>query len=409
MSTSNTNNSYKRSNKSKRRNPRKLQNLGRAVNNDQQAISNLKRQNNPRRRGRAQSSQVGNRRDPKPAYYANANNAMLGTLNNKLMRSYCQQYFDYLATLAHPWTITNAVIPDWTTFPRGVAQIRTVGVITTGTTSADDTFMMTLLPCLLKSGNFVVNGGSGTTSYITINGIKYGPNQPTTIFSVHNLASWQSVLDSYRIISMGVKVKYIGQVLNTAGQISTAVKPPEAGVATTFDELSDYNYSYVGGAKDGATQVWLVAGMNSFNMTDIGNTVGTEDESFLQVSAKGLPLNSAVFQIEWVMNIETYSTDQILTANNRAGKPDSNKMSVATQAMASAHAAGQLSGPVNAATSIAKGVLNVGSKIAAPYLKQAVESAGDNQFYSYLAKGASALVDNIDTVESVAMAIGSLM
>lgn len=331
------------------------------------------------------------------------NREVLNVLGNKMAVDYNTQFFDYLVTLAHPWTKTSALIPDWTTYPRGTAQIRTVGTITTGTTAADDTFMLTLLPCLQKSGFFVVSGGSLTTSFITINGVKYGPGQPAgTTFSVHNFLTWADVLDSYRVISMGVKVTYIGQVLNTAGRIACACLPPEAATSVTFDELADFNYSYLGPASTGCLQVYLASGMQSFDMMDVGDTISTDDRSFIQVSAKGLPLNSAVLEIEWVINIEVYSTSQVLTANKYAGKPDANKMSTATAAMSEAYHRNQLSGSSGSGRDIAKEVIRIGSKLAAPFLRGAASNV-DSGFLKTLASGAATLLEDVGPLAMLAL------
>lgn len=382
----------RRRNRKRKTNNSRLNNLGRAVEDAQKGVSDIKKlvsfSNNT---SYANDSSLNKTRDRRyVSTPKNSNPYFYNTLNRKLMNDYCSQYFDYLLTLAHPWSVSNALIPDWTAFPRGTAQIRTVGTITTGTTSADDTFVMTILPCLQKSG-FFLGGVAPTAPYITIDGVQYGANTPS-VFSVHNfLTEWASILDSYRVVSMGVRVKYIGAVLNTAGAICCGTLPPESNPATTYDILSDYNYAYIGKAQLGCTQVWLPAGIQAFSMYDIGDQISTDDQSFIQISAKGLPLNAAVMEVEWVMNIEVYSTSQVLTANARGGKPDSNKLSTATAAMASAHASGSLNGSASSAKAIGKSVLRTGAKLAGPAIQSAL-AASDEGFWGMLSAGAESML-----------------
>lgn len=381
----------RRRNKNNNTNSR-LNNLGKAVEDSQKGIADLKQLVSFSQKTKY-ANDLGMQRTRRTGRttYSNTNSAFFNTLDRKMMNDYCKQYFDYLLTLSHPWSVTNALIPDWTAFPRGTAQIRTIGVISTGSTATDDNFMLTILPCIRKSGFMVATPSTGVAAYITIDGVKYGPSQPSNVFSVHNLATWDDILDSYRIVSMGVRAKYMGQVLNTAGMLACGTLPPEAAPATNFDQLSDYNYSYVGPAANGVTQVWLPAGIQAFQMFDVGDTISSDDQSFIQIAGKGLPINSAVLEIEWVLNIEVYSTNQLLTANARAGKPDANKMSTATSAMASAHAAGKLNGSASSAKAIGKTVLRTGAKLAGPVISSAV-AASDEGFLGMLSAGAEALL-----------------
>lgn len=152
------NNNSRNSNRRKRNRSRKQKDLGKAAEDAQRGVANLKRRS--RARAPNQIDAVGTFENPKQVSYKNSN-SQLSTVNQKLMSSYCRQYFDYLATVAHPWHVTNAMIPDWTTFPRGTAQVRTVGTITTGNNPGDDTFVLTLIPCLRKSGTLDTTGAVG--------------------------------------------------------------------------------------------------------------------------------------------------------------------------------------------------------------------------------------------------------
>lgn len=306
----------------------------------------------------------------------NTNMQALKVLQRKMETDYNAQFFDYMATLAHPFTVTNVIIPDWTTFPRGVSQIRTVATVRTGNNAADNTFVISLIPALQKSGYFTAPAGV-SPSFITVDGVKFGPGQPAgAIFNVHGFNDWATILDSYRVISMGVKVTYIGQVLNTAGKITCGCLPPMASPPTTYEVLSEYNYAYTGAAAGGCAQVLLAAGLEAFNLIDIGDTFGFTDFSFIQIACSGLPLNTDVLQIEWVMNIETYADTQILTANAYAGKPDMQKLGASGAAMAAAHKKGKLNGPSTHTPAILKSVLTEGAHIAAPLVKEFVGGDG---------------------------------
>lgn len=379
--------------KSAQRRMRKRAALQKKVKNDGKAIAGLERSVSKRSnvsmpvgRGLAKYGA------PMSFDMGNTNSAALNVLERKLASSYNAQFYDYLASLAHPWTVTNAIIPDWTTFPRGTAQIRTVGTIHMGTSVADNTFVLTLIPALQKSGIFSVPGSVSNTSYITVDNVKYGPGQPAgTIFNVHAFSDWAPNLSSYRIVSMGVKLAYIAPQLTAQGKVATGCLPPQINGPSSYQELAEYNYAYVGPAVEGSSQVLLASGLDAFQMIDIGDTFGTSDFSYVQVACAGIPNNVDVVQIDWVINIETYSVKQILTANVYGGKPDANKMSVSHQAMADAHAAKALNGREKDSLKIAKAVLKKGAEIGAPILKEAV-SGIESPFFKTLAMGAMSLL-----------------
>lgn len=371
---------------------RKKQTLVRKVKNDGRAISGLERSVSKRNVSLPVGRSLVKYGAPSSYDMGNTNVSALNVLERKLANSYNAQFFDYLASLAHPWNITNAIIPDWTTFPRGTAQIRTVGTIHMGTSAADNTFVLVLLAGLQKSGLFSVPGSVSNTTYITIDNVKYGPGQAAgTIFSVHGFPSWTSILDAYRVVSMGVKCTYIASPLQASGKVATGCFPPQVGGPATYQEVAEYNYSYVGSAAKGSSQVYLAAGMDSFNLIDIGDTFGTGDFSYLMVSCSGLPTNVDAIQIDWVLNIETYSDTQILTANVTGGKPDANKLSVSQGAMAAQHASKSLNGPEQDTLKIAKGILRKGAEIGAPLLKEVVHGI-ESPFFKSLATGAIGLL-----------------
>lgn len=377
---------------SKRRNRKKAA-VERKVKNDGKQIAGLERSIS---KNRNYVMPVGGslRKYGAPGMYdmGNTNGAALNVLERKLASSYNVQFFDYLASLAHPWTVTNAIIPDWTTFPRGTAQIRTVGTVHMGTSAADNTFMLTLIPALQKSGIFSVPGSASNTTYITVDNIRYGPGQTAgTIFSVHAFNDWSTILSSYRIVSMGVKMQYIGSPLTASGKVATACLPPQVNGPVTYQELAEYNYAYVGKAIEGSSQVLLASGLDAFQMIDIGDTFGTQAFSYIQLAVSGVPNNVDTVQVDWVINIETYSVRQVLTANVNGGKPDANKMSVAHSAMAESHAQKSLNGREADSLKIAKGVLKTGAKIAAPILKEVVQGV-ESPFFQSLAKGAISLL-----------------
>lgn len=380
------------STKSAKRRMRKKQALARKVKNDGKAIAGLERSNSRRNTSLSVGRQLAKYGAPSSFDMGNTNHGALNVLERKLANSYNAQFFDYLASLAHPWTVTNTIIPDWTTFPRGTAQIRTVGTVHMGTSAADNTFVLVLLAGLQKSGIFSVPGSVSNTTYITIDNVKYGPGQAGgSSFSVHNFNSWTPILDAYRVVSMGVKLTYIGAMLTASGKVATGCLPPQVNGPATFQEVAEYNYSYVGSVTEGCSQVYLAAGLDSFNLIDIGDVFGTGDFSYLMVACSGLPTNVDAVQIDWVINIETYSDAQILTANVTGGKPDANKLSVAQGAMAAQHASKSLNGREKDSLKIAKGVLKKGIEIGAPILKEAV-SGIESPFFQSLAKGAVSLL-----------------
>lgn len=284
------------------------------------------------------------------------------------------EYYDYLLSLLHPWRVANVILPDWSTFPRGTAQIRTVGTIKTGTTPNNTGFFITITPSLYKSLYF--NGPALSNATITVDGTTYTTGSQ---ISVHNYAtSWANVLGTYRVVSMGVRLKYIGSALNAQGQVCSACTPPAVNLITNFNALSSYNYAYTGAAVDGIAVVWLPVGLDNFQPLEPDYSWSLDDTSVLQLSALGLADSTSVYNFEWVVNIETYSTDQLLTANVEAGKPDSAKMSESLAVAAQAFVEKKTSGTHESAGSRVADVLHtvaqVGEKVATNVLKHGFET-----------------------------------
>lgn len=276
---------------------------------------------------------------------------------------------EYAQTLLHP-TMFLAKIPDASTYPRGIQQIRTVITASTWVnitpgpsegstkgkvgsltaTTSDDTVICSFSPYLNASGSPF--GGA-----LEVDGVTY-TDEP---FSVHGYDDWTASLLSYRAVSMCINVTYIGKALDNQGQIAIACVPPWFQSDPTFGNISEYNLSYTGAARDGGYQIWLPAGGPDF-WTEKTSAVAGFQKPLIILAAKGLPLPTPnadvgtfylpVFRIEWTLNIETMSTSQLLTATQRAGTPDLQKYSQGLAIAASAQHAGLTNGKQDSADSI---------------------------------------------------------
>jgi hypothetical protein len=244
-------------------------------------------------------------------------NTMYSTINRK-RGNYDHQWNDYLNHLMDP-TLKDAYIPDMLMLPYTTIQCRTVGELKT---SSDGTFAL-MVAVSPEFQGFIYDGvfpASTNPASITINGTEYeatgsGPDYfPCTPYT--DLAA--TVL-SYRPVSMGVYFKYTAPPIDAKGRISSACIPPADSYQDydTYSELSNYNYSFTGAAIEGLTQVWFPGGSNSFKIQGLG--VGSEnfdlkDFPIIMITGDGLPADTKIGEIVIVMNIEAFSTNQLLTA-----------------------------------------------------------------------------------------------
>lgn len=337
-------------------------------------------------------------------------------------RSYDIQMNEYLRSLAHPAKYT-ALIPDPTTFPRGLAQIRSVITASTWRTNTtpggDDEIFLVMFPNLNNAfdgyhGRFELDGTTYTDS----------------AFDVHEYTNWSTTLQAFRPVSMCCDVTYIGPALDNQGQVAIACFPPHITAPTRtkvkrgdlekqlssleddynnmklskvdfhskalklkekmsslsrdprgvgddpdldFETVSEYNYSYTGAARAGAYQIWMPDSSRAFN-----SAAPTSVQSYLPYlvfAAKGLPLPEAgsgetwdvekpIFRIEVTLNIETYSVSQMLTANQQAGKPDALKMNHALATLSKAHVNGNTSARGGSGDSVYSQISNIAKSAA---------------------------------------------
>lgn len=365
-----------------RRQKAKTHKLGEAIADTQRGISDLKKKNNyvnPRRRGRGKywgSQPRGHLR----------NQPTSTLITQRLNRRLCSEFLDYLGSLSYPYGKADAIIPDFTTFPRGVSQIRTIGTIFL--LEDDPIFILTVQPQMYVNIIFSSsNGSEGVGSYILIDGVKYGNGQVGgTEASCHDYDTWGNTLDSYRTISMGLRVRYIGKLLNTSGMVTTACIPSAPNPPSNYGKLSSYNYAYTGRAGEGCSTVWFPEGNQAFELYDVDEGLGYGNSSCLQFASRGTEHDTEVFEVEVVMNIETYSDNQMLTAKARAGKPDAMKLNTAGAAMAEAHEAKTLSTVANGAKDAAAGVIERGIEGLKNYAGNALMSSAKSAFESFSAE-----------------------
>lgn len=239
-------------------------------------------------------------------------------------RDYNLLWNDYLNALLD-FTIPNAFIPDLNFFPFTTAQARTVIQITP---SSAGTFSLILTPAFDFCGEIAdgVSPAPTTRAVATVNGRSYstaGVSEfENSIFGGGSIR----VSDQWRIVSMGVRVTYEGSMLTAKGRLATACVPPSNTIAfyDTYTELANYNYSFTGAAKEGATQCWFPGGSRSREFLLVDSTLSPTTIDYLEIfpgiaiSADGLETGAGtIINVELTQNYEIVSTNQLLTAHKR--------------------------------------------------------------------------------------------
>lgn len=316
----------------------------------------------------------------------------------------------YLQSLLHPSKYMSH-IPDICTFPRGVEQLRSVITASTYVSSGSEgkrdgiSFKRTIngkdtevtigtstsnRRLIKKAPTLKSGGGPGAVSVSDLSFVAFpylndsmeayagsfemdGTSYTDEPWPVHGYTQWTGVLSGYRVVSMSLDATYIGPALSNSGQVTTACFPPwywaggtEPTTGPSFAEVSEYNFSYTGAAREGVYQLWTPAGMDDFRFRPVTSTIaGTSIDlltsPFLVFAAKGLPLPEEsvgvttylpVFRIEVVMNIETYSIAQLLTSTQKAGAPNLAKYNNALAVVAHAQHSGITNAKSGSADSI---------------------------------------------------------
>lgn len=305
----------------------------------------------------------------------------------EVSRSMSARRNEYLLTLMHPDKYMSH-IPDMITFPRGLQQIRSVFTISTWTDDTPDKKFSHAAfdkrmkhaaklngkkpeevaieslkrksgepgPLVLTSDNSVIFNAYPwlASAFDAYNGIYEmdGITFSDEVFDCYGLTQWVNILAGFRAVSMSVNLTYIGPTLTNSGEMAVACFPsfwnPAAATPTTFSAVSAYNFSYTGAARDGCYQVWTPAGSDDFTVKSVnfgvasGTVLGIP---FIAVAAKGLPLPAVstgtvttlpVFRAEVVLNIESYSVAQVLTATQKAGNSDPSQFHGALNTMGQA-------------------------------------------------------------------------
>jgi hypothetical protein len=275
-----------------------------------------------------------------------------------MLTDYEEFLLKYAKSMTHPEKY-QAFIPDWTTFPRALEQIRTVG---TWAPDPNGNGSLLITPGLHSFAEVI---GDST---VVIDGISY----VNSTFDAHNYSAWTAALASFRMVSMSVTVKYIGSALNNKGTVATACIPPtfdDINLPTTYQAIAEYNYSYWGAARDGSRQVWFPASLTDFDMKEVDAAPSISDYpsivvGFAGVETIGDTILEPQFSIEIVQNIEAFSTVQILTAPKQAARSDPNALALGLNTMSKAHINKMTSGPASSAESIYQGIMDVVPTVA---------------------------------------------
>lgn len=261
----------------------------------------------------------GNRSDPLTYAHMRQKNGFDAHLN------------EYLETIMQPDIKTDVRIPDLSLFPCAVVQSRTVGVLSP---TNGGNFSLNIQP-FMKDGFLITNGQTAIAATNAAIVVDATTHTASATFDIHSYAQWEDVVDSYRPISMSVKLKSIAPPLTVQGRLAAACYPSSLTshvTADTFDEVSDYNYSMVTEAKQGIHVLWLPLGPESLFLRDVDFAPPLGELPYLVIAGSGLGVVAAppqLFTVEIVINFEVYSSNQLLTAYKTGGKPDMQKMNQA--------------------------------------------------------------------------------
>jgi hypothetical protein len=332
--------------------------MNRKIKNDGEAIAQVQKKLGKLQRGRRQRRK---RQQGALAKIPTRRQARRGdgnaTMNYRQRSPHQVQFSNYLRCVASPWTVCNALIPDWTTFPRSSQQIRTVGKVHVGDSGQ---FMFTVYPGLFQAFNFVSEDTTNNAT-ITVDGVEYGEGATAgSIFNCHDYTNLSASLDAFRMVSMGVKLEPIAPVLVTGGSIACACTPPANDPFITYDQLAEYNYTKTIPFNKGCCQIYMTAGIQAFDSFPPDAEFGSDDMPAIQIAATNLPVDTTACIITTYMNIEAFSNAQFMTATQQSGKPDPLTLSSASQALSESHKSGGLSGPLEAAGKLSEGIISKG-------------------------------------------------
>jgi len=253
---------------------------------------------------------------------------------NSTARGIPRERLRYLESLANPDQFMS-IIPDMTTCPRTVAQIRTVGQWSPDANGNGCVYMSPYI-----NQGYEVAG----SSTLLVDGVQYSDNN----FNCHNYADWAVSMGSYRTASMEIICRFVGGTLQDGGTIAAALIPPEFNSSlfpNTVATIQEYNRSKCSPARDGMEVVWLPASAVDFMVYPTNFTAGADNFPFLALAFAGVTVAGtapyqAMFELELIHNIEAFSLDQILTAPKDGVRNDPIAMATATNTMSLAVARG---------------------------------------------------------------------
>ena len=224
----------------------------------------------------------------------------------RLMYSNIERYAPYLACLLDPWN-HQAYIPDNGTYPSALRVVRSSG---TGVSNNNGDWELEVKPGL--STCFSMTGRAGTTY---MDGINHSASATPT-WPVHNFANLANEVASYRVVAMGVKLEYQGNLLNATGRAAVGLMPPKGSTITfpvSEDAIADYTYSWIGTAVTPNCHVYIPTGAQCFDVYDATTTWDTSVTPSFSIGYAGLPTVIEVIRWETVLVIEVFSIDQMIT------------------------------------------------------------------------------------------------
>lgn len=224
----------------------------------------------------------------------------------RLMYSNIERYAPYLACLLDPWN-HQAYIPDNGVYPSALRIVRSSG---TAASDVSGNWELEVKPGL--NNCFNMTGKSGTTY---MDGTAHTSVSSIT-WDVHNYANLINEVASYRVVAMGIKLEYQGNLLNATGRAAVGLMPPKGSTITfpiTEDAIADYTYSWIGTAVTPNCHVYIPTGAQCFDVYGGTDEWSTSVTPSFSIGYSGLPTAVEIIRWEVVCVLEIFSIDQMIT------------------------------------------------------------------------------------------------
>lgn len=307
-----------------------------------------------------------------------------GSMNSVIAkRDYDTSWRRYIQAIIEPESVgkgsmvnremlSDVRIPDTCLFPCTIAQTKTTGTISPDSSGG---FIMWAYPYMKQGFNFYSTDGAANPISTQCNDFEFTGN---ATYDIYGYESWFDAIESYRVISMSVRMWYVGTLLNSRGKLVGACLSPFSQDKNTFSELAEVPYSFQSTITDGIRQIWFPFDYQSVEAQSPDSEPGFDHVPSITIIGANINGYDATtpeytVQFEIIVNYEIYSNSQLF--NNKAISNSSHILSgpvaKATAAKVIAKNGGGTTSKSNDILSFIKdavGVAETVAKVASPLL-----------------------------------------